>query len=114
MAAGVAAARILTGDGMERINKLGDRLRDGINGIMEGVGMRWIRATGFGSAVGIRYTGPRPGILRDAFFFFLLKKRVYIGKRGFLSLNLMHGEGDMEFVLGVIREFVALVQGEVI
>ncbi|KAL4941538.1 pyridoxal phosphate-dependent transferase [Aspergillus oleicola] len=68
MAAGVAASRILTVEGIHRINGLGDRLRDGINGI-------------------------------------------YIGKRGFLSLNLVHQEEDVEYVLSAIREFVQQLQG---
>ncbi|KAL3487245.1 pyridoxal phosphate-dependent transferase [Aspergillus germanicus] len=110
MAAGVAASKVLTADGISRINRLGDKLRDGVNEIAARYRTDWLRATGFGSTVGIHYGGPCPTRVRDAFFFFMVSKSIYIGKRGFLSLNLMHEEKDVDSVVSVVEEFVQRMQ----
>ncbi|KAF5598361.1 aminotransferase class-III [Fusarium pseudocircinatum] len=86
MAAGNAAAKLLTKEKIEKANSLGNRMRDGINAYNS----QSVQASGFGSVVGIQFLGEFDTRLRDAFFFYMLKQRIYVGKRGFLSVSLVH------------------------
>ncbi|KAJ4314801.1 hypothetical protein N0V84_008687 [Fusarium piperis] len=105
MAAGVAASKILTPEKIQAANALGDKLRDGINLISGRQRLQLLTASGFGSCVGVHFHGPAETILKDAFFFYLLDNGVYIGKRGFLSINITHDEGHIDRVLAVIEAF---------
>ncbi|KAE8553936.1 hypothetical protein EYB25_002474 [Talaromyces marneffei] len=110
MAAGVAASKILTAESISRINALGEKLREGINEIVARYKSDWLQATGFGSTIGLHYSGPYPTRLRDTFFFFLISRSIYIGKRGFLSLNLMHEEKDVDYALAAVEDFFRALQ----
>lgn len=108
MAAGVAAATLLTPEKIERANQLGDDIRDGINAY----GNKFIRANGLGSVVGLKFSGLAANRLRDAFFFYMLGKQMYIGKRVFFSINLTHEAEHVKKFLDAFAGFLAEVFGE--
>ncbi|KAF4960048.1 hypothetical protein FSARC_10579 [Fusarium sarcochroum] len=108
MAAGNAAAKILTQSKIEKANHLGDRMRDGINAYNS----EYLQASGFGSVVGIQFLGESGTRLRDAFFFYMLKQGIYVGKRGFLSVNLAHQAEHASQFLDAFAGFMAEVFGD--
>lgn len=109
MAAGVAAAGIVTPTRIEKANSLGDKLRNGLNSLVKQYKIQMIRATGFGSMVGIKFEGPAQDKLRDALFFHMLRHSIYLGRRGFISLNLVHEEKDIDLVLNAFAAFMGEV-----
>lgn len=109
MIAGVAAAKIITPENIAKCNQLGDRLRDGFRQILEERGIDYIQPIGFGSLVGIRIARPDAGVLRDLMFFCLLDRGVYMGKRGFMTLNLAHKASDIDLILDAIRSYADCV-----
>ncbi|KAF6807941.1 aminotransferase class-iii [Colletotrichum sojae] len=105
MTAGAAATRLLSREALEENNRIGDVLRDGLREAFGSV----CTLSGFGSVVGVHFNGPEADGLRDVFFFYLLSRRIYVGRRGFLALNLTHGEEHVKRVLEVVRDFCAEV-----
>jgi glutamate-1-semialdehyde 2,1-aminomutase len=94
------------------MNGLGDLLRERGNEVAREAGLP-MRLTGIGSMVGFQFSGEQSAVLKDASYFFLLGKGMMIGRRGFVSLNLVHERGHIEKLLDGIREFVRVVyQGE--
>ncbi|KAF7555475.1 hypothetical protein G7Z17_g2157 [Cylindrodendrum hubeiense] len=111
MAAGVAAAKILTKEKISKANSLGDKVRDGINSAMKDYNTQLIEASGMGSMVGVRFSGPAQARLRDCLFFYMLSRGVYMGKRGFVSLNLTHEEKHIDQLLDSFYAFAQEVFG---
>lgn len=119
MKAGLAAAGLVTEESIGRCNALGNMLRDGFRATLErcdqlkGV----MKPVGFGSLVGVQIDEegrPDAAVLRDVFFFWMLKQRIWVGKRGFMNLNLVHEERHVRQVLTAIEGFVELVAGGVL
>jgi glutamate-1-semialdehyde 2,1-aminomutase len=106
MTVAVAAAQLVTEESLGRINALGDRLRAQGNEIVQRAGFDKISFTGYGSAVGVHYAGEASAALRDAFYFYLLRKGIIIGRRGFVSLNLQHTDALIDQMLRAIQGFV--------
>ncbi len=65
MVAGIAALEHYSPVEVERINRLGDRLRDGMNRALREAGIAG-HATGYGSFVGLHFTEKPPRAYRDA------------------------------------------------
>ncbi|KAL1848452.1 hypothetical protein Plec18170_008050 [Paecilomyces lecythidis] len=107
MSAAVAAAQLITEDSLRMLNRLGDRLRDEANNLMQITGFHRIRFTGYGSAVGIYFMGGNADCLRECFYFSMLNRGIYIGRRGFMFLNLAHTEASVDHVLEAISAFIA-------
>ncbi|KAH8599476.1 pyridoxal phosphate-dependent transferase [Bisporella sp. PMI_857] len=107
MTAGIAASKLLTEDIFAQMNGIGDLLRNGINRIANenGWGSK-LEATGFGSLVGVHFRGPESEVLLNSFFFYLLGHGLYIGKRGFFSINMIHEEKHVGLALQAIEGFV--------
>lgn len=107
MSAAVVASRIVTKDAIDRLNGLGDKLREGGNRILEEAGLTSIHLTGFGSGVGFwcRDETDDDRLLFEALFFYLLQKGVQIGRRGFAFINLAHEEEHVDRLLRSIGEF---------
>ncbi|EAU29773.1 predicted protein [Aspergillus terreus NIH2624] len=106
MTVAVAAAQLVTEESLGRINALGDRLRAQGNEIVQRAGFDKISFTGYGSAVGVHYAGESSAALRDALYFYLLRKGIIIGRRGFVSLNLQHTDALIDQMLRAIQGFV--------
>lgn len=105
MAAGVVATKLMSREALERINALGDQLRTGIAEIIDAIHPGILTTSGFGSVVGVRFNGPEADKLKELFYFFLLSRRIYIAHRGFLALNLTHGQEHVDRMLHVVKEF---------
>jgi glutamate-1-semialdehyde 2,1-aminomutase len=124
MAAGHAAlSRILTPEASERLNALGDRLRDGINARAEQHGLPVV-ATGLGSILGLHFhRGParneadldafergRVGAVRDLkklFQYDMFERGQYVTRRILMNLSLETTEQQVADLLGCIDEFFA-------
>ena len=59
--------------------------------------------------VGIHYHGPNPDVLRESFFFHMLSRGIYIGKRGFLALNIKHEEKHVQLAVEAVESFMGEV-----
>lgn len=105
MAAGLAAVKLLSRENIEKANRLGERLREGLDQVFNTLIPNTAIVRGFGSLVGVHFLGPDSDDLRDAFYFFLLTQNIYIGHRGFLCLNIMHEEKHIEAVLAASKLF---------
>ncbi|OLN81218.1 Beta-phenylalanine transaminase [Colletotrichum chlorophyti] len=109
MTAGVAAAKLLSRKALERNNQLGDKLRNGLSAAFSAKNTSIVTLSGFGSVVGVHFKGPAAEKLRDLFFFYLISKGVYVGRRGFLALNLTHEEEHVDRVLKAVNGFCSEV-----
>ncbi|KAL0944528.1 aminotransferase class-iii [Colletotrichum truncatum] len=105
MTAGVAATKLLSGSALEKNNSLGDRLRDGLRTVFAAKDESIVTLTGLGSVIGVHFNGSSADHLRDCFFFYLISKRIYVGRRGFIALNITHEEEHVNRLLEVAREF---------
>lgn len=102
MFTGLAATKLLSVEIIERTNQLGDKAREDLKRILGGLAT----VNGFGSVIGVRFGGLDPATLLSAFYFFLLSRKVYVGHRGFICLNIMHRESDVEQLLQAVMAFV--------
>ncbi|KAJ0415409.1 putative acetylornithine aminotransferase [Aspergillus carlsbadensis] len=98
MSVAVAAAGLITEDSIKELNRLGDRVRNEANNLMQTAGLHIIRFIGYGSAVGIWYKGDGADALR-----------IHIGRRGFLFMNLAHNDASVDKVIAAVSGFVAEV-----
>lgn len=105
MAAGSVGTSLLTRAALTRTGRLGDMLRDGIQKIFEGKNPSPGVVRGFSSVVGIGFHGPNAEKIRDALFFYLVKRRIYIGRRGFMALNILHQEAHVKQTLQAVQDF---------
>lgn len=112
MTAAVAASKLITPPELERLNRLGDRFREQGNILIQKAGIDWMSFSGYGSAIGVHFTGSEAGSLLDCFYFTLLNRGIAIGRRGFLSLNLMHTEASIDRLLQAVSCFLEDFGGE--
>ncbi|KAJ3956702.1 hypothetical protein N0V92_006752 [Colletotrichum tropicale] len=105
MTAGVAATKLLSREALDKNNSLGNKLRDGLGALFKAKDESILTLSGFGSVIGVHFNGPSADNLRDLFFFYMLSKRIYVGRRGFLALNITHEEEHINRVLEVAKEF---------
>jgi glutamate-1-semialdehyde 2,1-aminomutase len=114
MAAGAAGlTRVLTADEITRLNRLGDRLRDRLNGTANGNVP--LHATGRGSLVGIHFTSgpvrseadiPASPELRALLHLHMLERGFSYGRRGFIALSLPLDAPEIDAFAGAVEEFV--------
>lgn len=111
MTAGIAGLHVVTADEIARMNAMGERLRDGVNDIVSEAGLEsQMGAQGFGSIIGIKFLGTDSEILRDMFYFEMLKRQIVVGRRGFVALNLMHKDAHVNSFLEAAKQFVASIR----
>jgi glutamate-1-semialdehyde 2,1-aminomutase len=120
MAGGIASLELLTAAEYDRLNALGDRLRDGINALGAELGLA-VCATGLGSLLNIhllagpirRYRDvargkPRGRLLHLA----LLNEGLFPAARGLMATSTPMDEALIEEVLEAIRRAVLAVHAE--
>ncbi|KAL3447775.1 putative acetylornithine aminotransferase [Aspergillus insuetus] len=107
----VAAADLVTKESINDLNRLGDRVRNEANHLMQTVGFHSIRFIGYGSAVGIWFKGDDADVLRNSFYFNMLDRGINIGRRGFLFMNLAHDDASVDRVIEAVSGFVAEIVG---
>lgn len=105
MAAGLAAVKLLSRENIAKANALGEQLREGLDHILNASRPDTAIVRGFGSLVGVHFLGPDSDALRNAFYFFLLTQKIYVGHRGFLCLNIVHEKRHIDVVLKAARAF---------
>jgi glutamate-1-semialdehyde 2,1-aminomutase len=118
MAAGLAGLRrVLTPQALDSLNRRGDTLRDGMNGVLARNGVD-AQVTGIGSLLSLHMTGravSSPADLHGAdadaralVFFDLLERGVFLAKRGYMALSVPFDEAACEAMLrtfeGVVEE----------
>lgn len=105
MAAGIAALELLTKEAIDRINRLGDRLRTGLQRAIRGNGIE-AQITGIGSLLGIHFTEEPIRNYRDALFaprnilallhLSLMNRGMFTAPRGFLCISTAMSESEID------------------
>ncbi|TPE64953.1 aspartate aminotransferase family protein [Sandaracinobacter neustonicus] len=114
MAAGVAAMRLFDRPAFERLNRLGDRLRDGLTAVVEATGADAM-VRGAASIAGlfhargggqtyrelakVRMDNPDMSRKAELFFHHMLNNGVLMGGPGFFILSTAHTEADVDHVI---------------
>ncbi|CAI7677939.1 unnamed protein product [Penicillium pancosmium] len=106
MTAAVAASKLITEAQLNRLNAMGDRLREEANEILKKADFKIMSFTGYGSAVGVHFSGDDAEALREYFYLGLINRGISIGRRGFVSLNLAHTEHSIDRLLEAVHAFV--------
>jgi glutamate-1-semialdehyde 2,1-aminomutase len=115
MAAGVAGLGVYTGAEVERLNALGDRLRDRLNAFATNNDVEFT-ATGYGSLVGLHFAvGPirrrsdvpkRPE-LQTLLHLHMLEQGYTYARRGFIALSLPLGEAEIDGFAAAVEAFLS-------
>jgi glutamate-1-semialdehyde 2,1-aminomutase len=115
MAAGAAGlTKVYTASEVERLNGLGDRLRDRLNAFAERDDLPFL-ATGYGSMVGLHFTDapvrritdlPNTAELRALLHLYLLERGYSFARRGFIALSLPLEEPDIDGFAAAVEAFL--------
>jgi glutamate-1-semialdehyde 2,1-aminomutase len=115
MAAGAAGlTRVYTAAEVERLNGLGDRLRDRLNAFAADGDLPFL-ATGYGSMIGLHFTRgpvgrkadvPESPELRALLHLYLLERGYSYARRGFLALSLPLEERDVDGLAEATVDFL--------
>jgi glutamate-1-semialdehyde 2,1-aminomutase len=118
MAAGAAGlTQVLTEAEINRLNDLGDRLRDRLNAFSAKRELSFC-ATGYGSLVGLHFTPgpvrsegdvPESAELRALLHLHMLERGFSYGRRGFIALSLPLGEADVDGFAAAVEDFLLTV-----
>lgn len=121
MAAGAATLELLTAEECERLNALGEELRDGIRELGDELGFA-VTATGLGSLLTMHLVDGSPNNYRDArladpeavrlLHLALLNEGIFSARRGMLSLSTPMGEVEIERALAAVRRALLAVDAE--
>jgi glutamate-1-semialdehyde 2,1-aminomutase len=116
MAAGAAGLTgVYTAEAVERLNGLGDRLRDRLNTFAAASDLEFT-ATGFGSLVGLHFAhGPIRSVadlpatpeLRALLHLQLLERGYWFARRGFVTLSLPLEVADVDGFAAEVEAFLA-------
>jgi glutamate-1-semialdehyde 2,1-aminomutase len=115
MAAGAAGLTlVLTDAELERLNALGDRLRQRLNSFAAEHHLEFC-ATGYGSLVGLHFAPgpvrnerdvPEAAEFRTLLHLHMLERGFSYGRRGFISLSLPLEEADIDRFAAAVEEFL--------
>ncbi|KAJ5917750.1 acetylornithine aminotransferase [Penicillium verhagenii] len=105
MCAAVAAAKLITPLELERLNAMGELFRHRVGMMIKEQKFTQMELSGYGSAIGIHFQGPASDVLKDLFYFTLLDRGISIGRRGFVSLNLMHSNASIDRLVEAVEIF---------
>ena len=115
MAAGAAGLmQVYTAGEVERLNGLGDRLRDRVNSFAADHDLLFC-ATGYGSMVGLHFTRgpvrstadlPAAAELRALLHLHMLEAGYSYARRGFIALSLPLGENDIDGFAAALEAFL--------
>lgn len=109
MTAAVAAAQLITAKELDKLNTMGDTFLRQVNIGLLNLGIEFMSFTGYGSAIGVHFTGPDAEDLMNCFYFFMIERGVMIGRRGFMSLNLLHTQASVDRLLDGVSAFIDLL-----
>jgi glutamate-1-semialdehyde 2,1-aminomutase len=121
MAGGIAALELLTPDEYERINALGDQLREGIDALGAELGVP-LSASGFGSLLNVRLSPEPVRTYRDVaavdeeltrlLHLAALNEGLFIAPRGLMAISTPMSDATIEEVLAGFRRAVSTVTAE--
>jgi glutamate-1-semialdehyde 2,1-aminomutase len=110
----VGLTEIYTPERAVELNAFGDALRERLNAVARRHGLA-MQFTGVGSMLGVHMTAaPIRSVddaakgdakLRDLLFFDLLRRGIWIARRGFLALSVMLTEVDGDTLVAAVEEF---------
>lgn len=103
MAAGIAAAGLLTEDALAAVNALGDRFRDDLNALFSRRAAPFY-LSGLGSLMNIHVRGEAG--LRKLMFFDLVRDGIYFAPRGLIALSFAITDDDTAAFLAALDCFV--------
>jgi glutamate-1-semialdehyde 2,1-aminomutase len=116
MAAGVAAlSQVFTPDAARALNARGDVLRARLNQLVREVEapMQWL---GLGSLMNLHCTdkpvrssadaAQEDALVKELFFFDMLRQGIYLARRGFIALSLCIGETECERLVAAVTTFL--------
>lgn len=106
ISAALAAIDLVSEDEIHRVNKLGDTIRNKISEICAAHHLSDLRITGFGSAIGLQFLRVDRDLPKGLFFYHMLQHGIFIGRRGFLFLNMCHTEDHVQRFLTAFQKFV--------
>jgi glutamate-1-semialdehyde 2,1-aminomutase len=115
MAAGFAGlSEVFTPPEARRINALGDRLRERLNGVAGAHGMP-LQATGLGSLIGLHFNpdaahGDEERVksaIERLFHLEMLERGYYFGRRGYIALSLPTTEADCNGLIQAVDDLFA-------
>ena len=116
MAAGVAGlSEVYTPEAAERLNAMGDRLRERLNEIGRECGVA-AQATGVGSLMAVpfqrrpitrpEHTQDTPAAARALFHLEMLARGYYLARRGFISLSVVHTQQELDGFADAFADFL--------
>jgi glutamate-1-semialdehyde 2,1-aminomutase len=121
VAAGLAALELLTPGEIDRLNALGDRLREGVGDLARELGVA-VSATGLGSLLTVHMTEGPVRSYRDArradpgaarlFHLALLNEGVFAARRALMCTSTPMDDADVEHALAGIRAALLAVHEE--
>jgi len=121
VAAGIAALELLTEDAIALTNQLGDRLRTGLQGVIQTTEID-AQLTGVGSLVGIHFTREPIRNYRDALraprnmlsvlHLSLLNRGMFIAPRGFLCTSTVMSESEVDELVGAFEDTLLALKQE--
>ena len=116
MAAGAAGlTQVYTAAEVERLNALGDRLRDRLNAFAADHGLEFV-ATGYGSMLGLHFARgrvrsahdiPPAGEQRALLHLHMLERGYSYARRGFVALSIPLEEEDVDGFAAAVEEFLS-------
>jgi glutamate-1-semialdehyde 2,1-aminomutase len=119
MAAGAAGLGVYTAAEVERLNRLGDRLRNRLNAFAAGNDLE-LTATGYGSLVGLHLAAgpvrrrsdvPRRPELQTLLHLHVLEQGYTYARRGFIALSLPLGEPEIDGFAAAVESAALGVAG---
>jgi glutamate-1-semialdehyde 2,1-aminomutase len=121
MAGGVAAMELYTPDEYERLNALGDRLREGVNALGAELGLA-VQATGMGSLLNVhlvdgpilrkRDVGRADSTHSRLFHLACLNEGLFPAGRGLMAMSTAMDDSTVDVALDGIRNAVLAVHAE--
>jgi len=115
MAAGIAALELLTKEAIDHINRLGERLRVGLQDTMRASGIE-AQITGTGSLIGVHFTKEPIRSYRDALraprqilsllHLSLMNRGMFIAPRGFLCTSTVMSEFEVDTLLSAFGDIL--------
>ncbi len=103
MAAGIAAAGLLTAEALDAVNARGERFRADLNALFESRQAPF-HATGLGSLMNVHMRGDPA--LRKLMFLDMLRDGIYFAQRGLIALSFPITDDDTEAFLAATDRFV--------
>ncbi|CCT62530.1 related to glutamate-1-semialdehyde 2,1-aminomutase; glutamate-1-semialdehyde aminotransferase [Fusarium fujikuroi] len=106
VSAALAAADLVTEDVIHRVNKLGDTIRNRISEICAEHHFSDLKIPGLGSTIGLQFLRVDRDLLMGLLFYHMVQHGIWIGRRGFLFLNMCHTEDHVERFLTAFQKFI--------